>query len=180
MRKPLLPVAMLSVLAFKRSLSAGILDGASGEVSLGGTRLNRFMKDVENVTGHMGEAEAMAPPEEAANVAAAPEEVKEAAATVLADGEAAALEPQPAGVESAVHAATPDPWTGLLQVGVQFLSALSAPRDSPGSAQPWIEHDSATGGRNLKLPMPSPETASRLADALSAFSDVLRSSGARK
>ena len=45
---------MLSVLAFKRSLSAGILDGGSGEISLGGSRLNRFMKDVENVTGQHG------------------------------------------------------------------------------------------------------------------------------
>jgi len=62
---------MLSVLAFKRSLSAGILDGASGEISLGGSRLNRFMKDVENVTGHMGEGEAVTPAEEVRNVIAA-------------------------------------------------------------------------------------------------------------
>ncbi len=55
---------MLSVLAFKRSLSAGILDGGSGEISLGGSRLNRFMKDVENVTGRMGEGEAVTPAEE--------------------------------------------------------------------------------------------------------------------
>src|SRR5258705_9440967 len=51
---------MLSVLAFKRSLSAGILDGDSGEISLGGSRLNRFMKDVEGVTGRMGEGAAVA------------------------------------------------------------------------------------------------------------------------
>ncbi len=55
---------MLSVLAFKRSLSAGILNGGAGEVSLGGSRLNRFMKDVENVTGRMGEAEQVTPTEE--------------------------------------------------------------------------------------------------------------------
>src|SRR3984957_20317700 len=59
---------MLSVLAFKRSLSAGILDGASGEISLGGSRLNRFMKDVENVTGSMGEGEAVTPAEEVRNI----------------------------------------------------------------------------------------------------------------
>src|SRR6202051_3778918 len=58
---------MLSVLAFKRSLSAGILDGGSGEISLGGSRLNRFMKDVENVTGNMGEGEAVTPAEEVRN-----------------------------------------------------------------------------------------------------------------
>ena len=61
---------MLSVLAFKRSLSAGILDGGSGEISLGGSRLNRFMKDVENVTGSMGEGEAVTPAEEVGNIAA--------------------------------------------------------------------------------------------------------------
>src|SRR5437773_11946444 len=55
---------MLSVLAFKRSLSAGILDGGSGEISLGGSRLNRFMKDVESVTGSIGEGEAVTPAEE--------------------------------------------------------------------------------------------------------------------
>src|SRR6266481_3313772 len=59
---------MLSVLAFKRSLSAGILDGGSGEISLGGSRLNRFMKEVENVTGSMGEGEAVTPAEEVRNI----------------------------------------------------------------------------------------------------------------
>jgi hypothetical protein len=44
---------MLSVLAFKRSLSAGILDGGSGEISLGGSRLSRFMKDIENMSEGM-------------------------------------------------------------------------------------------------------------------------------
>ena len=62
---------MLSVLAFKRSLSAGILDGGSGEISLGGSRLNRFMKDVENVTGSMGEGEAVTPAEEVRNIVTA-------------------------------------------------------------------------------------------------------------
>ena len=62
---------MLSVLAFKRSLSAGILDGGSSEISLGGSRLNRFMKDVENVTGRMGEGEAVTPAEEVRNIVTA-------------------------------------------------------------------------------------------------------------
>ena len=62
---------MLSVLAFKRSLSAGILDGGTGEISLGGSRLNRFMKDVENVTDRMGEGEAVTPAEEVRNIVTA-------------------------------------------------------------------------------------------------------------
>src|ERR1700676_543337 len=59
---------MLSVLAFKRSLSAGILDGGGGEISLGGSRLNRFMKDVENVTGGMGEGQTVTTAEEVGNL----------------------------------------------------------------------------------------------------------------
>src|ERR1700722_16307564 len=64
---------MLSVLAFKRSLSAGILDGGGGEISFGGSRLNRVMKDVENVTGRIGEGEAVTPAEEVRNIVTADE-----------------------------------------------------------------------------------------------------------
>jgi superfamily II DNA or RNA helicase len=62
---------ILSVLAFKRSLSAGILDGGTGEISLGGSRLARFMKEVESVTGAMGESEVLPADEEAAAATAA-------------------------------------------------------------------------------------------------------------
>src|SRR6202795_1804066 len=62
---------MLSTLAFKRSLSAGLLDGGSGEISLGGSRLNRFMKDVESVTGNIGEGEAVTAAEEVRNIVTA-------------------------------------------------------------------------------------------------------------
>jgi hypothetical protein len=69
-----------------RSLSAGILDGGSGEISLGGSRLNRFMKDVENVTGHMGEGEAVTPAEEVKSGVAA----DDAALVEIADADGAA------------------------------------------------------------------------------------------
>src|SRR3954454_17856327 len=62
---------MLSVLAFKRSLSAGILDGGSGEISLGGSRLNRFMKDVENVTGGLADGAAITSVDEEVSMRAA-------------------------------------------------------------------------------------------------------------
>ncbi len=44
-----------------RSLSTGILDGGSGEISLGGFRLTRFMKEVENVAGWIGPVDIIAP-----------------------------------------------------------------------------------------------------------------------
>lgn len=164
---------MLSVLAFKRSLSAGILDGGSGEISLGGSRLNRFMKDVENVTGRMGEGEAVTTAEEVGNnVTAAddvrPEESIEAKVDIGAGG-----------IERSNEVARPrdfeaNPWRALAQVGAQFVAALAAASDPKAPAHPWIERDPATGVRSLKMPLPPPETARQLADALSALAGGLR------
>ncbi len=68
----------------------------------------------------------------------------------------------------------PDPWQALVQVGAQFIAALSAANDLDAAAHPWIERDPATGAQNLKIPLPSPETARQLANALSALADSLR------
>jgi superfamily II DNA or RNA helicase len=168
---------MLSVLAFKRSLSAGILDGGTGEISLGGSRLNRFMKDVENVTGRMGEGEAMAVVEEAVNVAAAPDELNENATTGDPNNGAAGTRPKASSIETAPRDAGPDPWSGLLQFGVELVSALSSSNAGAAAPHPWVERDPATGVRSLRLPLPPPDTARRLADALSAISDVLLRKG---
>jgi superfamily II DNA or RNA helicase len=170
---------MLSVLAFKRSLSAGILDGGSSEISLGGSRLNRFMKDVENVTGRMGEGEAVTPAEEVGNIAtadhAAPvedqntEENAGAGEMVIARTE---------GDGALAPGANRDLWQALAQVSAQFVGALAAANNPSAPAHPWIERDPATGARNLKIPLPPPETARQLADALSAFANNLRGSNA--
>ncbi|MCC6195807.1 MAG: ATP-dependent helicase, partial [Burkholderiales bacterium] len=175
---------MLSVLAFKRSLSAGILDGGQSEISLGGSRLSRFMKEVENVTRRMGEGDAMAPAEEAASVASAPADSTIDAAAV--DEPAVAVETASAAASSERETATPalqdasaDPWTVLLQAGVQLASVLRAAGDAQAS-HPWLERDPASGACSLRLPLPPPETAQRLANALSVIADSLRGSLARQ
>ena len=165
---------MLAVLAFKRSLSAGILDGGSGEISLGGSRLNRFMKEVENVTGRMGESEAMTPAEEVGS-------------GIIAADDAGPAEDLNADVDTGAGGATgsngpaalpsnsaSDPWLALAQVGSQFVAALAAANDPKGPAHPWIERDPATGAQSLRMPLPSPETARQLAGALSLLADRLR------
>jgi len=168
---------MLSVLAFKRSLSAGILDGGTGEISLGGSRLNRFMKDVENVTGHMGEGEAMTPAEEAAGVTTATEatSVPEAnAQTKVGAGETAISghgEQDAPGQPSRNEA---DPWHALTQLGAQLVAALGAAGNPAAPAHPWIERDPDTGAQSLKLPLPPPETAEKIADVLSMLANALR------
>ena len=165
---------MLSVLAFKRSLSEGILDGGSGEISLGGSRLNRFMKDVEKVTGNMGEGEAVTPAEEVANIVAA-ETVQDVNTSVGAE----------TGPDQTTVSRTdsgmpplgvgPDPWQALVQVGAQFIAAMASAGNPDAPAHPWIERDSATGAQNLKMPLPTGEAARQLADALSALANGLRS-----
>jgi hypothetical protein len=67
-----------------------------------------------------------------------------------------------------------DPWRALVQVGAQFVAALAAANDPKAPAHPWIERDPATGAQSLKMPLPPPEAARRLADALSALADGLR------
>jgi ERCC4-related helicase len=166
---------MLSVLAFKRSLSAGILDGASGEISLGGSRLTRFMKDVESVTGNMGEGEAVTPAEEVTNVATA--DGAGSAEDVAADvnngaGEMAIA--RSGGSGAPPRDTAPDPWQALVQVGTQFIAALSAANNPNAVPHPWIERDPATGAQMLKMPLPPPEIVGQLANALSAIADGLR------
>jgi hypothetical protein len=150
---------MLSILAFKRSLSAGILDGGEGEISLGGSRLNRFMKDVENVTGHMGDTEPVPPAEE----------MTEAMSATPPDA-VANLEEE--GIQDTPPVA--DPWQALVQMGTQLIAALATANDPAAPAHPWIELDSTTGARSLKLPLPPPEATNRIADALLSLADALR------
>ena len=166
---------MLSVLAFKRSLSAGILDGGQSEISLGGSRLSRFMKEVESVTGRIGEGEAVAPAEEAASVGSAPVEAAAADKPAVAVEMASAADASvPEGAAPALQDASVDPWAVLLQAGAQLASALSAAGNPAAPSHPWLEHDPVTGARSLRLPLPPEETARRLAEALSVIADSLR------
>ena len=159
---------MLSVLAFKRSLSAGILDGGTGEISLGGSRLTRFMKDVENVTGQMGEGEAMTPTEEMVGAAAPAEIPPVREDEVVAEGDVGETAREAPPVVDA------DPWQALAQIGAQLGSALAAANDPAAPAHPWIDRDPTTGLSSLKVPLPPPETARRLGDALLMLADALR------
>jgi hypothetical protein len=160
-------------LAFKRSLSAGILDGGSSEISLGGSRLNRFMKEVETVTGRICESEVVTRAEEIGTGVAADDtghvENAKADAGIGAGGFSGSNKPAvPPGDPVA------DPWLALVQVGTQFFSALIAASNPEAPAHPWIERDPETGVRSLKVPLPPSETTRQLADALSAFADGLR------
>ena len=83
----------------------------------------------------------------------------------------------PEAVAPAAQEAAVDPWSVLLQAGAQLVSALGAAGDAEATSHPWLERDPATDACSLRLPLPPPQTARRLADALSVIADSLR--GAR-
>lgn len=152
---------MLSVLGFKRSLFAGVLDGGASEVFLGGSRLKRFMDSVEQVTTAIPAPIVEEPP---------PTEGEEAAA---GDGEASG--------SVTVRPAAVDPWTGLLQAGLDLLGRLAAPAGGPGKPGPATAslpfervRDERTGQNYLKVRIPEPEVVDRVADALQALLASLR------
>jgi hypothetical protein len=157
---------MLSVLGFKRSLFAGILDGGEREVFLGGSRLKRFMESVEGVTAGIPAPVVEEAPEPAAAALAADE------AVVDGDGEAA---PAAAGTRPVV-----DPLGGLLRAGLELLTHLASAAGTSRAADPAppsaFEHirDAQSGRSYLKIRMPEPEVMDRVAGALQALLENLR------
>lgn len=148
---------MLSVLAFKKSLFAGVLDGGDSEIFMHGTRLSQFMDSVEEVTQTMGQCEPQAETSEPAPARTAGNADSDAPGVV------------------APAASLPDPWAALLDVGMQLVAALAQATDADSPKRPaWIETDSATGKSFIKVPVPDPQTVQRLAGAIGDMITRLR------
>jgi Helicase conserved C-terminal domain/SNF2-related domain len=172
---------MLSVLAFKSSLFAGVLNGGAADIFLQGTRLSQFMESVEQVAGAIGEADADADIDSQAGAAgasvAAARLAAEAASTAANGTEAsrtlAAVSAAAAAPINALRApdspAAPDPWAALLDAGAVLLQGLARARSAPGAAQGApafaIERDPVTGQASVRLPLPDPAVLQRLAKA---------------
>ena len=161
---------MLSVLGFKKSLFAGVLDGGSSEVSLGGTRLTRFMEGVEKATAGAGAPEVQEP------VVAEAEESPAAASSapseeVVASAAGATASP----ISAAAGAAAGDAWGQLIDAGLKAVTQLLAAAQtratgSPGAAgHPLLETDPATGRQYFRLPVPEQGTLDKLAEVLAVF-----------
>ena len=173
---------MLAVLAFKKSMFAGVLDGGANEVFLQGTRLSQFMKSVEQVAGAMGEAdadpaaEAPAAIDSGATPAGATEpSPADSAASLLAQHAATdATGATQARTDAAPARAEPaDPLAAILEAGAALLQGLAAARtgagangDANGDTPPiTIERDPATGRASVRLPLPDAAVLQRLAKA---------------
>jgi hypothetical protein len=157
---------MLSLLKFKKSLFAGVLDGGEKEVFLGGSRLTRFMETVEQATGSIPQAPAQDPPEAAAD--------RELAEDKAAFGD----EPGQLAPSASSLAAQGDLWSALLTTGLSVLEQLavtsrSAPGNGP-SGLSFIRRDERTGESYLRFPVPSPEVLDRALGAVAALLEGYR------
>jgi superfamily II DNA or RNA helicase len=160
---------MLSVLSFKQSLFAGVLDGGASEVFLGGSRLKRFMDSVDKVTQSIPAPMPVEEKIEDESDKAADEDQAVERRPSLAEGDrAGTLDVQPP--------AEPN-WENLITAGLALLNRLVAP--APGAANMVaeaksklrIETDASTGERHLKLPVPSGEVLRGLASFLNQLAE---------
>lgn len=157
---------MLSVLKFKKSLFAGVLDGGEADIKLGGSRLTKFIETVEQTTKSIPSVVGMSHQGEF--------EFDEAIS-----GEKAEVNLEPAAPVATTQPTASDPLAGLVQTGLAFLQSLSAIANTsaaPGkssssvaSSNPLVARDERTGEPYLKLPMPSPDALKQLMSALSAL-----------
>ncbi len=159
---------MLSLLAFKRSLSAGILDGGNTEISLDGSRLKRFMQDVENATANMGGSDPLDQAEQP------PTQTEKAAESTEAAPDKATAPANSSQTSATTTSAVTDPWHTIAQIGGQFVAALTSAHDPDAPAHPWVERDEQTGESHLRIPVPPPETTRQLADTFAALAEMLR------
>ncbi len=174
---------MLEVLAFKKSMFTGVLDGGQDEVFLGGTRLNRFMESVERVTGAIPESM----PAAGTAASSALEESAGKAAAGRGDGRGNGGRSAVADGEDSEREAAPaeEAWGEILAAGVAFLEKLVAvpeagrSRDVHDRGQSdhhhgrapasLISRDEKTGETYLRLPVPKPETLRRIVDLLAGL-----------
>jgi hypothetical protein len=152
---------MLSVLRFKKSLVAGVLDGGETEVFLGKGRLDRFMESIEQVTAEIQPVPVAAEP---------PTDLGPPESGVSEAGAPAPAEP--------LSAPLVDPLSRLLESGIGFLRQLEAalpaetgPRSNDGkSTVRRVEaRQDADGSTFLAVPMPSREAVARFTDGLAAL-----------
>jgi hypothetical protein len=175
---------MLGLLAFKKSLFAGVLDGGASEIFLQGTRLTQFMKSVEQVAASMGADEAAQddgqnsadPGQGDAHVNASPDpDVPQAQGAPTPTPVSEAMSGDAAAAHGSQTASSlgpadqTDPWADLLQAGAAMLQGLAAQRGSGAVAPIRMEPDPMSGQPSLRIPLPDPALLAQLTKALAPW-----------
>ncbi|MBL8797963.1 MAG: DEAD/DEAH box helicase [Planctomycetia bacterium] len=184
---------MLSVLKFKKSLFGGVLDGGEKEVFLGGSRLNKFMEQVEAASDAITDT-MLEDAEDALH------SLPDVQGEPLPNGRRARPgkrgtslpDPRTAGLAAmseieeeptAPTAPASDAWSGLLQAGLSLVQQLATalPNGNKASGRvstapspsldgrSLIQRDERTGEPYLKLPVPSPEVLEQALKGIAAL-----------
>ena len=161
---------MLSILKFKKSLFAGVLDGGEKKVFLGKSRLQQFMETVEKATGEIPATTIVQEPSEA---------------SINGSGRTGRPEPDRRDEDSvAAVAAEVDPLSGLIQNGLALLEQLTEASRNARDVQKRgkhdhtesveIVHDDECDRSYLKVPLPPPEVMNQALSAIGQFLEKLR------
>jgi superfamily II DNA or RNA helicase len=167
---------MLSLLKFKKSLFAGVLDGGEKDVFLGGSRLTKFMETVEKATSAIPEAMV----EDGDGALVRPRDGTPESTEERQDREAASAKaPEPDSDATDVATSTvpaADPWSGLLQSGMALLQqfAGAARGGEQRQAALPVQRDERTGETYVKVPVPPPELLDQALRAVNALLENLR------
>ena len=165
---------ILTTLAFKKALAAGILDGGENAVHLGGTRLKRFMEQVAKVTAPSGYP-ANTDLEETPAVASASPAVEAVPAATSAPARphetAGAQSPAPGTTQTAPPPATTtkSPAHATAEILAGAGAAMSGLSRLFAAAE--IRRDDA-GHDYLHLPLPDPARLEALKQALKALEAI--------
>jgi superfamily II DNA or RNA helicase len=171
---------MLEVLKFKSSLAEGILDQGEKAIFMSDSKLNAFMKEIEQMTAQPEAEErpfAPAEAEELPEIAGTdtPEERQPDASTTEAvipgDDDVKPEEPVVSRKEDVRPASdVPMEAPDLLAQGFSFLNGLAKTLSSPESTEKLVrslvEKDEKTGRTHLKIPVESEETVSNVLNML--------------
>jgi hypothetical protein len=181
---------MLDVLAFKKGLFAGVLDGGSDEVFLGGTRLKKFLESVEQVSGAIpaaGNGDVRQPfqADEALDRIEAIRDSGRARPIDVTRGKQpdvrnVGVPPATGGEGPSVSVGgqdgrAPDAaaalagWQRFFSAGRELLDGMAKALLPTGAEGVQVERDPQTGQSYVKLPLPSPEALAALETALSVL-----------
>ncbi len=156
---------LMGLLEFKQSLAAGVLDGGETEVHLGGSRLTRFMENVERATAQTVSDSLPLP----GSIAAPPGPgMSKSGAEGPLPGASSASGTPPGKPGADTRVGDANPWQPLLALGHALLTEMVEGVEPNPNRQPGrlVRCDPETGERYLHVPVPEKETIARLADML--------------
>lgn len=176
---------MLSLLAFKKSLFAGVLDGTTDRVFMGESAMNRFMKTVETATSNIpapqpGEREPLHDVADDNDNALALESESAGewrSGSAARGGDGHALNPRDDALDARALGAILEQGAALLrEIGQSLLTGDGRGRQESKSNLPVsLVRDDATGRPQIRLPLPDEQVLAHWVGQIGRFIGGLRS-----